>query len=280
MFNVPISLVSLVDSERQWFKSVQGLNVRETPREVSFCGHAILGDDLFVITNTLLDRRFVDNPLVTGEPNIRFYAGSPLKVLNGSRLGTLCIIDQEPREFSDEDKELLKDLTEMAEQELAAVQLSLLDELTLISNRRGLMTLAKHVLNLCNRTNMTAQFVMFDLDGFKRINDHYGHAEGDKALVEFARIMRDIFRDSDIFARIGGDEFGVLMTNISQSEIEIVLERFQLSIDKYNQEAKRGYDIRYSSGEAVYDPKQNRNLEELLDYADKEMYKNKRLKVN
>jgi diguanylate cyclase (GGDEF)-like protein len=280
MFNVPISLVSLVDSERQWFKSVQGLNVRETPREVSFCGHAILGDDLFVITNTLLDRRFVDNPLVTGEPNIRFYAGSPLKVLNGSRLGTLCIIDQEPREFSDEDKELLKDLTEMAEQELAAVQLSLLDELTLISNRRGLMTLAKHVLNLCNRTNMTAQFVMFDLDGFKRINDHYGHAEGDKALVEFARIMRDIFRDSDIFARIGGDEFGVLMTNISQSEIEIVLERFQLSIDKYNQEAKRGYDIRYSSGEAVYDPKQNRTLEELLDYADKEMYKNKRLKVN
>ena len=110
MFGVPVSLVSLVDDNRQWFKSRQGLDATETPRDISFCGHAILGDDIFIVPDATKDNRFVDNPLVTDDPNIRFYAGVPLVVSNGSKIGTLCIIDEKPREFSEEDLELLRDL--------------------------------------------------------------------------------------------------------------------------------------------------------------------------
>lgn len=115
---VPVALVSLVDSKRQWFKSCQGLDVRETPRNISFCGHAILGSDVFVVEDALLDARFADNPLVIGEPHIRFYAGQPLRTKNGSGLGTLCIIDYKPRHLSETELTLLRDLAAMVEDEL------------------------------------------------------------------------------------------------------------------------------------------------------------------
>ena len=104
----PISLVSLLDEERQWFKSTVGIDATETPREISFCQHAIMGDDVYEITNALEDAKFVDNPLVTGNPNIRFYAGAPIKDENGYNLGTLCVIDTVPRTLSEQQKESLQ----------------------------------------------------------------------------------------------------------------------------------------------------------------------------
>lgn len=115
LFDVPIALVSLVDSERQWFKSRQGLDACQTPRNISFCGHAILQPDIFYVPNTLEDPRFVDNPLVTGPPNIRLYAGAPLTIRDGHRIGTLCIIDDRPRGFSDEELDRLRDLAACVE---------------------------------------------------------------------------------------------------------------------------------------------------------------------
>ncbi|CTQ54551.1 putative diguanylate cyclase AdrA [Roseibium album] len=97
IFDCPISLVSLVGEDEQWFKAKCGLEVDGTPRDISFCQHAILSDDLFVISDAKADERFKDNPLVTGEPNIRFYAGCPLSIDGKNRLGTLCVIDREPR---------------------------------------------------------------------------------------------------------------------------------------------------------------------------------------
>ncbi len=153
MFGVDISVLSLIDDDRQWFKS-KSTEIElpdEAPRETSFCGHAILGNDVFVVEDAIDDHRFKDNPLVTEDPNIRFYAGYPLKVNNGSALGTLCIIDSAPRKFNAEDSQLLKDLGVIAEQEIAALQLATLDELTLISNRRGFTDLTNHSLNICRR---------------------------------------------------------------------------------------------------------------------------------
>ncbi len=117
LFEVPVALVSLVDKNRQWFKSCYGLGVRETARNISFCGHAILGPDAFVVENAQNDERFSDNPLVTGEPSIRFYAGAPLEDRFGNRLGTLCLIDRKPRTFSDQDRHNLRDLADMVERE-------------------------------------------------------------------------------------------------------------------------------------------------------------------
>ena len=275
LFGVPIALVSLVDEDRQWFKSCQGLSASETPRDVSFCGHAILGSDIFLIPDATQDPRFHDNPLVTDAPFVRFYAGCPLVVPNGSKLGTLCLIDREPRDFSEEDLDLLRDLARMAEQELAAVQLATMDELTMLSNRRGFETLSLHALGLCRRLQKPASLLFFDLDLFKQINDRFGHAEGDRALTSFSRLLQHTFRESDVLARLGGDEFAVLLTNAGADQVGISLSRLQEAVEEHNRAAQRGYDIMFSVGTVEFDATRHAGIAELMAEADALMYADK-----
>lgn len=108
IFGTPICLITLVDEDRQWFKSSYGLDAEQTGRDEAFCAHAILDDETFVVEDARFDYRFTDNPLVTGEPGIRFYAGAPLTVADSSRLGTLCIIDSTPRAIDPERLEVLE----------------------------------------------------------------------------------------------------------------------------------------------------------------------------
>ncbi|WP_296950034.1 GAF domain-containing protein [uncultured Massilia sp.] len=118
-FDVPIALVTLLDSDRQWFKAKVGVDVCETGRDVSFCGHAILRPDVMVVPDALADARFADNPLVTGAPFIRFYAGAPLELPSGERLGTLCLIDRRPRTLDALDLGILGTLRDLVVMELS-----------------------------------------------------------------------------------------------------------------------------------------------------------------
>jgi GAF domain-containing protein len=111
---VPIAMLSLVDDHRQWFKSKLGVQVTETPREISICAHAIQQGDLFIVPDTLQDPRFRDNPLVVGEPHVRFYAGQPLVNDDDFALGTLCVVDREPRELDPDQKDALSALGRLA----------------------------------------------------------------------------------------------------------------------------------------------------------------------
>lgn len=124
LLGVKIALVSLVDEQRQWFKSRQGLDACETGRDVSFCGHAILDSEIFEVSDARLDPRFIDNPLVTGPPDIRFYAGAPLSTPDGYRLGTLCIIDTAPRQLSTMERRSLRDLADCVEDEIGRAELA------------------------------------------------------------------------------------------------------------------------------------------------------------
>ncbi len=198
-----------------------------------------------------------------------------MRYLDGSRLGTLCIIDTSPRTMDAEGMKTLKDLAELAERELAAAELATLDDLTRISNRRGFITLGQHSLNMCVRQKIPASLVFLDLNAFKNINDEYGHAEGDKVLTTFADHMRNTFRGSDVFARLGGDEFVVLLANTSAECAEEIIRRFRQSLETYYQKTKHGYDITFSEGIVTVESDQSRQIEMLLNRADTLMYEKK-----
>ncbi|HSC80601.1 MAG TPA: GAF domain-containing protein, partial [Chitinolyticbacter sp.] len=130
MLQVPIALVTLIDKDRQWFKSCHGLTELQTPLEASFCAHAILGRELMEVPDARADPLFHDNPVVTGAPGVRFYAGFPLVSLEGVCLGTLCVIDRAPRKLSAAERDTLVDLAGLAQKELQARETSYMSQAT------------------------------------------------------------------------------------------------------------------------------------------------------
>jgi diguanylate cyclase (GGDEF)-like protein len=276
LFDVPVALVSLVDLDRQWFKSRDGISTKETPREWAFCSVAIEQERTLVVKDALHDDRFRDNPLVLRDPSIRFYAGEPIAAPGGQLVGAFCIIDREPRDFTEEEQVLLEDLAQMVEREFAALRLATIDELTGLSNRRGFKMLSRQALAQCERTGRPATLLLFDLDGFKEVNDTLGHAEGDKALASFAADLLANYRGCDVVARLGGDEFCVLLTGFSAHDAPSKFEELSRRLEERNQGRHPAAHLRFSVGAADYDPTRHRSAADLLEEADRIMYEQKR----
>lgn len=272
VFDVPIAVINLVDSERTWAKSVRGLDLVNAPRDLSFCGHVVADDAGLVIADASLDERFHDSPYVREDPSVRFYAGAPLRAANGHAVGTLCLIDRRPRQLTAEQLQVLHDLATMVEDELTGVQVATSDPLTGISNRRGFELLAATALPLTRRLGGTSTLLMFDLDGFKPINDLHGHAAGDRALVDFAGCMLKAFRDADVIARLGGDEFCVLGA-ATEADLAAPVQRLK---DHLAQLPDRPYRLSFSVGAALYVPERHLSIADLLAAADQAMYEHKR----
>lgn len=275
LFNVPIALVNLVDDHRRC------LTARREPAEqgccaASFCSRTIQGEGILVVPDASRDARFADNPLVTGEPRIRFFAGRPLRAPDGGKLGTLCIIDRRPRRLSAEDLQALEDLGGMVEQELATLALATVDELTGLTNRRGFLCVANHALALCRRHHRPATLIFFDLDDLKTINDVYGHEAGDGAIQAFSRILSEAFRDSDVVARLGGDEFCTLLTGTLQQQLARPIRRLNAALQAHNARSGRPFRLAYSMGAVLYSHHEHRDVADLLAEADRCMYAHKR----
>jgi diguanylate cyclase (GGDEF)-like protein len=243
LLGVPVAAVSLVDESRQWFKSIQGSTLAETPRKIAFCSHAILGDEIMVVPNAETDARFSDNPLVTGPEGVVFYAGHPLRSSDGSRIGVLCAIDHKPREFSEADLETLRDLAALAEAELNTTSLvdtqkellsqldaerrrAMTDSLTRLWNRDGIMEILKREQARALRTGEHLGVLMADIDYFKKINDAHGHQVGDAVLREVAKRLLTSCRESDAVGRFGGEEFLVVMPiKAGKGNVDVIASR-------------------------------------------------------
>ncbi len=171
-----------------------------------------------------------------------------------------------------------KDISDRKRMEEELRALSLTDELTGLYNRRGFLTLTDQYLKIVNRMKNKISILYADLDDLKNINDTFGHQEGDKAIIETAEILKETFRESDVAARIGGDEFVVMPAVISNASLEMVLERLHKNIDRVNARADRKYQISLSYGIALYDPEEPCTIEELLNRGDRMMYENKKSK--
>lgn len=276
LFNVSIALISLLDRDRQWLLACQGLNTRETTRDVSFCGHTIMQEGPLIVNDARLDERFHDNPLVTGEPFIRFYAGYPVHLPDGTVAGTLCLINTTPRDFSEDDIASLRDLAFIVEDEFQVIDMAMTDSLTGILNRRGFYRSGEKLFKELNRNKDPFNIIYFDLDNFKSVNDLWGHGEGDEVLKIFSAQLKQHLSTGEIVGRLGGDEFAVLLT--TDSDPQPFLNKLREGLEAYNQHAEKPYSINYSYGILNSYSGQYSSLLDMVKESDAVMYSEKRRK--
>jgi len=251
LFDVPMAMVSLVDEHEQVLKASVGLQVVGTPRSVSFCGHAIHHAQVMVVPDATQDERFHDNPLVAGDPNIRFYAGFPLEVGDGQRIGTLCVVDDNPRDFSPADVALLQDLGRMVTAELQDIDQDGIDPLTGLSGPQTFRVVARSVIANARRTATRVTLALFGLDGLGDINRTHGYDAGDKALVLFGGILSSTVRDSDVVARLGSSTFAVLLTGCDGGTAAQVIGRVGRRLHQATHDEQVPFTLDYSLGLAT-----------------------------
>lgn len=230
VLGVPMTAIALVDSDRQWFKSKQGLDAEETARDLSFCTYTIRAREPTVVEDALSDPRFSGNAMVQGAPFIRSYAGVPLATPDGYNIGSLCAIDIRPRTFSPDQIDLLKNFADLVVAELELRRLADRDVLTGALTRRAFITEAEKEIERFRRYGRPASLVLFDIDHFKAINDSLGHASGDEVLSAVGVCCGRNKRTSDAFGRIGGEEFALVLPETDRDGALQTAERLRALI--------------------------------------------------
>ncbi len=235
----PSSLLTLIDEHRQWFKAAFGINMQQTPRDVAFCNYTIQQRGLMLVPDATLDHRFTQNPLVTSDPNVRFYAGVPICSPDGFPLGSLCVLDYVPRTLSAPQARALQLLSQQVNARIhlraqrlllkqaldssRAINLKLqhlatTDPLTGLFNRRSFDERHAAEFARAHSAGLPLSVLLIDVDNFKQLNDSLGHDAGDRALKILASLLRDLTRPGGMPVRYGGEEFLVLLPGVGESE--------------------------------------------------------------
>jgi diguanylate cyclase (GGDEF)-like protein len=278
--DAPMATITLVDEDRQWFKSRIGITAQETPRSVSFCAHAIAQNELFVVPDATKDSRFAGSPLVLDDPNIRFYAGMPIVSPEGFHVGTMCVLDKKPRELTEEKQVALRVLarqvaaqfqmrrqllelreararqskieqrlresqTRLKEANALLQELVTTDALTGVKNRRAFDEGLQQAWKLSARTKSPLALLMVDVDHFKRVNDTLGHEAGDDVLRLVAQTLQFMTRSTDMVARYGGEEFVVVLPGTEAEAAVSFAEQLRLNIANLSW---RGHPLTVSIG--------------------------------
>jgi diguanylate cyclase (GGDEF)-like protein len=271
----PYSLVSLVDTNRLFFKSAHGMDVREVPYPDFFCGHAIRQRDLFIVPDAALDPRFANHPLVVDGPRVRFYAGAPLVTPQNHALGSLCVVDVVPRQLNAKQLETIRILGRQAMCQLELNLQAMRDPLTGLYNRRQLEeSLHREVLR-ARRIGAPVGVMTIDVDHFKRVNDTLGHEVGDSALSGIAQVLASCVREEDIACRAGGEEFVVILPGTGKAALRSRAEAVRKTIEQASIAAGEGtLKLTVSIGLASF-PAYGDTGQAVLRAADAALYKAK-----
>jgi diguanylate cyclase (GGDEF)-like protein len=276
IFGVETSVVSLIDGHRQWFKAAEGNKVDELPVGDTFCRHALFAPEPLIVPDASKDPRFKDSPLVTGDIGLRFYAGVPITTPEGLPVGTVCAIDSHPRDFSEKEAQILRNLADIVTSELELRRLATTDGLTGISTRRAFKEDALKFVALARRHRSQLSAITFDIDHFKKINDTYGHAAGDGVLKSVSAAVGGLLRESDLLGRLGGEEFAIILPDADAASAMAVAEKLRHALLNLRfPGSKPPMTVSASFGVATLDPGSD-DLDSLLVKADEALYEAKR----
>ena len=212
------------------------------------------------------------------EPNIRFYAGRPIRAPDGSKVGTLCIIDHASRTFDESDAAALDDLAQLVESEFKPAVKTTTDPLTKLTNRRGFLDIAHHVVTICERTGIPATLLYFNIDNPGTIFEQLGTQQSNEIVRQFAKILLETFRVSDIIARLDKEEFCALLTGADKTTTLIPLNRLYAALDNLSERETFAMDLDVSYGMVSYDRNQHHSIADLLAEADTLMYVHRKMR--
>lgn len=277
LFNVPMASINFVDKDKVWFKSRQNISIPQFPRNISFCTYTIESDEVFIVPDALKDLRFANNINVTHPPHLRFYAGCPIHASDGSRIGTICLLDRRSRHFLSREVAALAELAKLVEKELYSERMNTRDPDTRAFSMAAFEARAENVLTLCQGLQLSSSLLMFHLlnmeaDEGENRRSHERRKRNRHKSIAFSRLLSESLRSSDLVGQLGEEAFIALLIGAGEEELEEARKRLDRSLANHNRNCIQGLELRYDLGCAVAAPDRSENLQSLLTQAELNLF--------
>ncbi len=249
VLGLPMGLITVVAENDQRFVCRHGFETLGTSRPMAFCSHAIASNQVLIVPDTHDDERFCTNPLVLEKPWIRFYAGAPLQTPRNFSLGTLCVLDREPQQFTDHQARHLKGFAQLAMREIEWRYRATLCPVTGLPRRDMLFRFGAREFDLARRDGKPLSLLQLDIDNFSQINLRWGHRAGDQVLIDFCRLCQSYLGDDDLLVRLYDESFGLLFVNRKSEEVMVIGEEIRHAVKRMQGIfVGSGYQLNLSGG--------------------------------